>query len=595
MHRSRFSLLWLLLAPLPVLAAIMVGAMLFVPGKIESGVRDMAYDNALATVRNLRTLRSYYAKHVIGPIRKSGDTGTSIHHKDDPNAVPGPATMILDLSEELAGNATRLNLFSPYPFTGRRPEQLNDFQTQAWTYLQSNPDSVFVQNARDDQGQHILRVAVADKMSSETCVECHNAHALSPRRDWVVGDVRGVLEITQSIEGPLAYGASLSTEINTVILASLIGVIVLGVILTTIYVRVLRPLTGLAIITERVSTGDLDVELPTRRPIGEVGLITSGIVNLVTSLRAKTAAAQRIADGDLTTSVSSDSPSDTLGQTMRRMIDHLRNLVTQSREISSHVLDGADALNSTADTLSGGIRQQANSAQTAAEIVDQMGSRIRQTGETANKTATVAQAAAKGANSSSMAVNKAVQATRSIAERIGIIQEIARQTDLLALNAAVEASRAGAAGRGFAVVAAEVRKLAERSQLAAGEISELSMETVSVSDEAARMLEELLPNIQSTSDMIQEIAQGMDSQGKDTQKIERAIDELKNVVAQNEALALAASDTATGLLNRSSDLDATLASFKVGDDTSQTRQHNVSSSEPLPDRDVVRPGDTKAA
>ncbi|WP_231750152.1 methyl-accepting chemotaxis protein, partial [Blastomonas sp. CCH1-A6] len=138
--------------------------------------------------------------------------------------------------------------------------------------------------------------------------------------------------------------------------------------------------------------------------------------------------------------------------------------------------------------------------------MEEMAANIKQNADNAAQTEKIARQSSKDAEISGEAVNKAVGAMQMIAEKIGIVQEIARQTDLLALNAAVEAARAGEHGRGFAVVASEVRKLAERSQGAAAEISQVSSDTVKAAGEAGEMLARLVPDIRRTAELVSEIS-----------------------------------------------------------------------------------------
>jgi len=195
--------------------------------------------------------------------------------------------------------------------------------------------------------------------------------------------------------------------------------------------------------------------------------------------------------------------------------------------------------------------------------VEEMTATIRQSTDNAVQTETIATQSAADAQSSGKAVGKAVEAMRTIAEKITIVQEIARQTDLLALNAAVEAARAGEHGKGFAVVASEVRKLAERSQQAAAEIGRLSSETVTVSAEAGRMLETLVPNIQRTADLVQEIAAASREQNIGAEQINGAIRDLDQVIQQNAAAAEQASATAATLAQQSSELQGMVSAFTL--------------------------------
>ncbi|MCD2177830.1 methyl-accepting chemotaxis protein, partial [Rhizobium sp. C1] len=207
-------------------------------------------------------------------------------------------------------------------------------------------------------------------------------------------------------------------------------------------------------------------------------------------------AVRDVAEGDLTKTAEvsgSDEIAEMLGH-VNVMIERLRGVVGDALSASDNVSSGSQQLSSGSEQLSQGATEQASSAEEASASMEEMAANIKQNADNAAQTEKIARQSSKDAEASGEAVNKAVSAMRTIAEKISIVQEIARQTDLLALNAAVEAARAGEHGRGFAVVASEVRKLAERSQQAAAEISGLSGETVKVATEAGEMLSKLVPD-----------------------------------------------------------------------------------------------------
>ncbi len=161
---------------------------------------------------------------------------------------------------------------------------------------------------------------------------------------------------------------------------------------------------------------------------------------------------------------------------------------------------------------------------------------------------------------------EAVTAMKEIASKISIIEEIARQTNLLALNAAIEAARAGEHGKGFAVVAAEVRKLAERSQKAAGEINQLSGTTVKVSEKAGEMLDKLVPDIQKTAELVQEITAASKEQDTGAEQINKALQQLEKVIQQNASASEEMAATTEELTGQSDQLMSALGFFRTGDD-----------------------------
>jgi methyl-accepting chemotaxis protein len=281
-------------------------------------------------------------------------------------------------------------------------------------------------------------------------------------------------------------------------------------------------------------------------------------------------AMRQVAEGNLTRTVeitSRDEIGDLLGH-VNNMIERLRGVVGDATAAAENVSAGSQELSASSEQVSQGATEQAASAEQASASMEEMAANIKQNADNAAQTEKIARQSSKDAEASGVAVDRAVGAMRTIAEKIGIVQEIARQTDLLALNAAVEAARAGEHGKGFAVVASEVRKLAERSQTAAAEISSVSSDTVKAASEAGEMLTKLVPDIRRTAELVSEISAACREQDIGASQINEAIQQLDKVTQQNAGASEQISTTSEELAAQAEELQTSIAYFRIDDRTS---------------------------
>jgi methyl-accepting chemotaxis protein len=259
--------------------------------------------------------------------------------------------------------------------------------------------------------------------------------------------------------------------------------------------------------------------------------------------------------------------TDELGQLldgMSAMLARFRNVVVKVQATADAVARGSQQIDASTQQMSAGTAEQAATTEEASAQIEEMNATIRQNAENAGATEGIAQRSARDAEESGKAVADAVVAMKEIAEKIGIIQELAYQTNLLALNAAIEAARAGEHGRGFAVVAAEVRKLAERSQKAAKEIVSLTGSSVEVAERSGRLIAQLVPDIQRTSELVRQISASSREQSAGAAQINGAIQQLNGVVQQNASAAEELSSTASALAEQAEEMQATIAFFRAG-------------------------------
>ena len=276
---------------------------------------------------------------------------------------------------------------------------------------------------------------------------------------------------------------------------------------------------------------------------------------------------EAIANGDLTQSIEVRSQDEigVLLTHMSKMKDQLKDIVNNIMKGTDNIAAASDEISSGSQQLSQGANEQASSTEEASSSMEEMASSIQQNTENAEQTEQIASKAAEGIQHGYESTQTSVSAMKDIAEKIKIIDDIAFQTNILALNAAVEAARAGEYGKGFAVVAAEVRKLAERSKVAAGEISELSAAGVKVSEQAGTQLSELVPEIQKTAQLIQEIAATSVEQNSGAGQVNSAIQQLNNITQQNAAASEELATNSEELASQADQLKELVAYFRVGE------------------------------
>ena len=272
-----------------------------------------------------------------------------------------------------------------------------------------------------------------------------------------------------------------------------------------------------------------------------------------------------VAQGDLRNKADVTS-QDELGQmtvAINGMIDSLRKTAAGITAASTNVSSGSEEMSSTAQQLSQGATEQASAAEESTSSMEEMAASIQQNADNARQTDKIASKAAEDGKASGEAVARTVHAMKEVADKINIIEEIARKTDLLALNAAVEAARAGEHGKGFAVVASEVRKLAERSQTAAAEISRLTADGVKTADGAGQLLAKLVPDIQKTAELVREIAAASVEQSTGATQVNKAIQQLDQVIQQNASASEEMAATAEELSGQAEVLQSAIAFFKL--------------------------------
>jgi methyl-accepting chemotaxis protein len=453
---------------------------------------------------------------------------------------------IIKLRETVAGDRKELASILEPDLKGR----LGDFDTawQGWLPVQ----------------EQISKLTLANTPKSKV-----DAGLLSMKQSKAAVDaIQAVVDgLTNSLEQKLKQADEDTTRQynaarNLLLAAAALIVLLSAAAAVWMSLTISRGLRKVATLAEAVAVGDLDqkVEVTSNDEIKDL----VDTVNAMTeNLRATAALADRVSEGDLTVEPKPLSDKDVLGLALKRMVERLRTVVANAAAAADSVSSGSRELSASSEQVSQGATEQAASAEEASASMEQMASNIKQNADNAAQTEKIARQSSKDAEASGEAVERAVVAMQTIAEKIGIVQEIARQTDLLALNAAVEAARAGEHGKGFAVVASEVRKLAERSQTASAEIGAVSTDTVKAAQQAGEMLTRLVPDIRKTAELVSEISAACREQDIGAAQINEAIQQLDKVTQQNAGASEQMSATSEELASQAEELQANIAFFRT--------------------------------
>lgn len=311
------------------------------------------------------------------------------------------------------------------------------------------------------------------------------------------------------------------------------------------------------------------------------------IKNITKAMDDAVSAANKMAEGDLTSIINVTSTDET-GQlllAMKHMVGKLSEIITEVRSSSDTLSNASEQVSASAQGLSQGSNEQAASVEETTSSLEQMGASVNQNADNSKQTEVISIQASKEAEEGGKAVKETVSAMKDIAGKIGIIEDIAYQTNLLALNAAIEAARAGEHGKGFAVVASEVRKLAERSQVSAQEISTLAKSSVDVAEHAGTLLTQMVPNIKKTADLVQEITAASQEQASGINQVNTAMGQLDQVTQQNASSSEELAATAEEMNGQTETLLEIMSFFKVnesgnGNGNDSGRQRAVKADKP---------------
>jgi methyl-accepting chemotaxis protein len=335
------------------------------------------------------------------------------------------------------------------------------------------------------------------------------------------------------------------------------------VMVTRSVAQIANPLQRVTDVLRAVAQGDFQQTLPEHQSEDEIGVLHRVCDGLLTFLKGVADGAQQMAHGNLTERLTPRSSRDRLSLAWNEMAERLTTTFGDLRSASSALSLAASQLASSSNSMSMGTAQQAASVEESTASLEEMSASVTQNADSSRQLEAMALMGATQAEESATAVDKTVNAMRTIADRISIIQDIAYQTNLLALNAAIEAARAGEHGRGFAVVAAEIRRLAERSQNAAKQISEMTSGSLAVAAEAGLKLASLAPSIRRTADVVQEVAAASAEQAGGVGQMNRAMSQVDQVTQSNASAAEELASTAEELKRQAENLERQIGFFRL--------------------------------
>ncbi|MFI4982333.1 MAG: methyl-accepting chemotaxis protein, partial [Nevskiales bacterium] len=382
------------------------------------------------------------------------------------------------------------------------------------------------------EGNRILRQISGGNLREKVTIECKGDHqrmkdAINGVHTWLQELIAYVTAIANGDMGAKMGKASADDQIHEWLMmlkANIAGVV-----------------TDADVLVKAALDGKLSVRADAAKHQGEYRKIVEGLNNtleaVVGPLNMAATHVDRLSKGDIPPKITDTYNGDynTIKNSLNTLIESLTGFVREVQEAAERVATSSNQLSTSAQSLAQGATEQASSVEEISSSMEEMSSAVKQNADNAQQTASISNKSAQDGENGGRAVADTVKAMKSIAEKIGIIEEIARQTNMLALNAAIEAARAGEHGKGFAVVAAEVRKLAERSQTAAKEISSVSVSSVEIAERAGKLLGDIVPGIQKTSSLVQEINSSCNEQAQGVEQVTTAIQQLDQVIQQGSA------------------------------------------------------------
>ncbi len=526
---NSYSLRTKVILPLVVAAIIGGGNLYLMSTSLEKEVLTQSGKaNAESLIETARNARAFYSQEIIP---KGKEAGLEITHdfEENPHGIPLPASLMRSLGEMSKGeNASELKLYSRHPFSFNN-SRTDEFEKEALKWLEDNPDESYYRIEEQD-GKTVFRLAQADVMINETCINCHNSHPNSTKTDWEVGDVRGAITATIPL-------SSMQSNINNTFNKSAIVNIAIGLFFFVLIVvgmnSVVNKIRRINEVNKKIANGYLNTDIHGIRDTDELGELAGS------SMKSRNQLAELASE--------LKHSSKELEQTFEEVNHKTVEVVNGSNEIASSSEQSAAAV----EEISASIAEIAEHGQKVHDLSEEAGHTAEEGSNAVYTAAEKTNEVAQVVEASEQELQKLKEDSDEIVNIVSTISDIADRTNLLALNAAIEAARAGEAGRGFAVVADEVRSLANSTSNEVDNIKSLIERIMEQISNTSSQINQTVSKVEENVQTSQEAAESISKIREKTTEVTNSVDEIRRILEDQKAASDDVANVAQGVADQS--------------------------------------------